>query len=128
MEQARSYVPCAKCISIYMNSGAAVISTSIKGSIIKAIPDIGKVIDDQTQAEMSTGPTQKSTLNLSKLLICKSLTHTPCPFKVQDKVMVDRGDEICECANAEQSNSLQEGHPAVATLILNAITITLHAC
>ena len=60
MKQGKSYH--VQNVAVCEFKGYKFVSTSIKGSLIEAIPDIGTVVDDQTQVEMSAGPTHSKTL------------------------------------------------------------------
>ena len=131
MEEGKSYH--VQNVSIREFMGNKFVSTSIKGSLIEAIPDIGKVIDTQAQEEMSAGPTRtKYIKNVKVVGVQKFDTYTAC-LKCKGKVMMDdKDEEIGECAKCKTVQCISEGDnlAAMATLILkpeSAKPITLRA-
>ena len=59
--------------------GNKFVSTSNKGRLIEAIPDIETVVDNQTQVEMSAGPTySKHIKNVKVVGMQKFDRYTAC--------------------------------------------------
>ena len=84
MKQGESYR--LENVSVREYVGKKLVSTSTKGSIIKAIPDIGQV-DEQTQPGMENISKMSKVVGLQKFG-----TYAIC-FKCNSKVAVDEDDE-----------------------------------
>ena len=74
-EQGKSYH--VQNVAVREFKGNRFVPTSIKGSLIEAIPEIGTVVDDQTQVQMSAGPTHSKHIKNVKVVVCRSSTDTP---------------------------------------------------
>ena len=129
MKQGESYR--LENVSVREYVGKKFVSTSTKGSIIKAIPDIGQV-DEQTQPRMSADATPGKHLKDVKVVgLQKFDTYAIC-FKCNSKVAVDEDDEeMGGCVRYKMIQRISDAEKGVmATLTLKpqgGKTITLRA-
>ena len=108
MKQGESYR--LENLSVREYVGKKFVSTSTKGSIIKAIPDIGQV-DEQTQPRMSADATPGKHLKDVKVVgLQKFDTYAIC-FKCSSnlKVAVDEDDEeMGECVRCKMIQRISD--------------------
>ena len=119
MEKGKSYH--LQNVSVREFKGNKFLSTSIKGSLIKEIQDIGKVVQDQTQLEVITGPTRTTHIKNVKVVgVQKFDTYNAC-FTCNGKIIADdKDEEIGECAKCQTIQCIGEAETqaVMATLIL----------